>query len=677
MSIKSKIVLWLFVPPVLQKVSLGRFRAIHNAVLKALVCSLRASQKGLIHVVILFMKGVTIPRKVRLVAKPFLTRCTYLSYLVGVLALSACGSSAKDESNQYRLPITEQSHKVLNQGDAAKFLNRTTFGATTDEIDKLLNYKTYDSWLNEQFNIPASLHVPRVAKLADKMCANVDDDGTKLKDSWEIIYPRHQVWWETVMNSKDQLRQRVAFALSEILVISESDGLGLSDLQFAITSYYDVLVKHAFGNYRDLLEEVTLHPAMGDFLSMTRNQKANIKEGIRPDENYAREILQLFTIGVHELNIDGSEKLDGSNNANQDGGKPIPTYNQKTIEQFAKVFTGWNYADKKWHEWAGNADHTKPLVAVEKYHDKTEKVLLGGNKIPANQTAKADLVKALDNIFKHPNVAPFISKQLIQRLVTSNPSPAYVRRVAEVFNNNGSGVKGDLKAVISAILLDDDVLPPYRHKQSDNFGKLREPILRISHLWRAFKMQAALRVGHRWKPEKTCGQGTYDYYNFWTGITCFSCKTGQGPLQAKSVFNFFRPDYSPNGPLNDAGLSAPEFQIVNESTIVGSSNLLHLMINRFSDSKPLVQALKDEKGKEQKSQLNLATETALAKDTQKLLAHLDLVLLNDEMSDPLKAILTEHLNKDKNFHQGERGQLEKAREAILLISSSPEYLIQR
>ncbi len=584
------------------------------------------------------------------------------------LVLSACGSSAKDDSNQYRLPITKQSHKVLNQGDAAKFLNRATFGPTTDEIKRLVDYQTYENWLNEQLNIPASLHSPRVEKLADKMCANIDDDGTKLKDSWEIIYPRHQVWWETVMNSKDQLRQRLAFALSQILVISESDGLGLSDLQSSITSYYDVLVKHSFGNYRELLEEVTLHPAMADFLSMSRNQKENKAEGIRPDENYAREVLQLFTIGVHELNLDGTEKLDSK-------GKPIPTYNQKTIEEFAKVFTGWNYAGAKWNSYKGNADHISPLVAVEKYHDISQKTLLKGEKTPTKRTAKEDLGLALDIIFKHSNVAPFISKQLIQRLVTSNPSPDYVRRVAQVFNNNGDGIKGDLKAVVNAILLDEEALSTA--KQTENFGKLREPVLRLSHLWRAFKMQPALRVGHRWESEKTCGYGNYYYFNFWTDLTCISCKTGQGPLQAKSVFNFFRPDYSPNGTLNDKGLSAPEFQIVNESTIVGSSNLLHTMITRFSDSKPLVPALTDAKGKEQKSQLNLSIETALAKNTEKLLKHLDLVLLNDEMSDPLKIILTEHLNKDKNFHDGERGQLEKAREAILLITSSPEYLIQR
>ncbi|MGK0273314.1 MAG: hypothetical protein ACI88H_003994, partial [Cocleimonas sp.] len=181
------------------------------------------------------------------------------------------------------------------------------------------------------------------------MCANINDDGSARIDSWEYRFPRHHVWWEAATKANDQLRQRIALALSEILVVSDSDGLGLSQYHLAVTSYYDVLVKHAFGNYRDLLEDVALHPAMGDFLSMSRYQKENAEGTIRPDENFARENLQLFTIGVHELNLDGTKKRDGNNNF-------IPTYDQKTIEEFAKVFTGWSYADKDWKEWPGEAN---------------------------------------------------------------------------------------------------------------------------------------------------------------------------------------------------------------------------------------------------------------------------------------------------------------------------------
>ena len=499
------------------------------------------------------------------------------------------------------------------------------------------------------------------------MCANIDSMGELKIDSWEYAYPRHQIWWETAMNAEDQLRQRVALALSEILVISDSEGLGLNDFELAVASYYDVLVKHAFGNFRDLLEEVTLHPAMGDFLSMSRNRKANPAKGIRPDENYAREVLQLFTIGVHELNLDGSLKKDAAGNA-------IPTYNQQTIEEFAKVFTGWSYADIPWDDYFGDADHTLPLKAFEQYHDKSEKHLLNGAISPAGQTAKADLDFALDNIFNHPNVGPFISKRLIQRLVTSNPRPDYIAQVAKVFNDNGKGVRGDLKAVVKAILLDVNARSDNR---PNNFGKLREPMLRMTHLWRAFNMQTSLKKGHYWEPKKTCGQGNYPYYVFWVSLDYFNSQSGQGPLQAKSVFNFFLPGFTPSGTLNNQGLVAPEFQIVNENTLTGTSNMLHEFIFDFSDSKASTPVL------EGFSKLNLAKETALANNPDALLNHLNLILFNGEMSTALRNIIKTHLSTtatllaENDYYPPKEHPLYLAKEAIMLAITSPEYLIQR
>lgn len=598
--------------------------------------------------------------------KPLTDGLLLLRYLFGFKGESLIDKAvAKDATRKTATEIESylrsSAHFITNPSQAARFLTQATYGPTQASIDDLLSKQTLEKWLDEQFSMPPGYHLPAIRQLARKMCADRDDAGNKLLDSWEFAYPRHQIWWEAASSAPDQLRQRVALALSEILVISDSEGLGLSDFQLGVASYYDVLIKHAFGNYRDLLEEVTLHPAMGDFLSMTRNRKANEAEGIRPDENYARELLQLFTIGVHELNLDGSNKLDESN-------KSIPTYSQKTIEEFARVFTGWNYADISWYDYFGNADHTMPLVAVEKYHDKAVKTLFNGARSPVNQSAQADLDFALDNIFSHPNVAPFISKRLIQRLVTSNPSPAYIKRVASKFNNNGKGIKGDLKAVVKAILLDPEARS---ENPSDNFGKLREPMLRISHLWRAFKMQTSLKTGHYWEPDKTCGQGNYRYYNFWTSLDYFKTRTGQGPLQANSVFNFFLPDFSPGGLLNQHGLVAPEFQIVNANTLTGASNLLHEMIIEFSDSKattPTVGGF---------SKFNLATESTLAANTDQLLNHLNLILLSGKMSGKLRSILKEYLDKPGIFPKGEEGKLTKAREAILLITSSPEYLIQR
>lgn len=310
----------------------------------------------------------------------------------GIITLSACGgggtgseSNTGNESNSPVDPINTdngqvpdpiitnppsiETNSVSNQQEASKFLNRATFGPTKDSINQLVNSLTYENWINKQFNTTPTYHLPLVKNLGVKMCANLNDDGTTNTDSWEYMFARHHVWWDTATNSNDQLRQRVALALSEILVISDSEGLGLNDLQLAVTSYYDVLVKHAFGNYRELLGDVALHPAMGDFLSMSRNQKSNAEGTIRPDENFARENLQLFTIGVHELNIDGTKKRDGNNNF-------IPTYDQKTVEEFAKVFTGWSYSDKNWKQWAGQANRTDPLKAFEEYHDTSSKTLL-------------------------------------------------------------------------------------------------------------------------------------------------------------------------------------------------------------------------------------------------------------------------------------------------------------
>lgn len=582
---------------------------------------------------------------------------------VHTITLVATDSEGATSSDKIVITITQASGDITvnNKAEAALFLNRSSFGPTSDSINELVALGNYEKWLNNQFNTAATFHLPKVRQLAKKMCIGKDDDGDPIVDTWEAVYPRHQIWWETAISGDDQLRQRVALALSEIIVISDSDGLGLSQFQFGVTSYYDVLVKHAFGNFRDLLEEVTLHPAMGDFLSMTRNQKANEEGTIRPDENYARELLQLFSIGVHELNLDGSEKSDSNN-------RPIPTYNQAIIEEFAKVFTGWSYGGEDWNVYFGQADHTVPLEAVEEFHDTSVKRLLNGAQSPAGQSAQADLIFALDNIFNHPNVAPFITKQLIQRLVTSNPTPQYIERIATVFNDNGEGIRGDLKAVVNAILLDNEALDP---NKSDSFGKLKEPMLRFSHLWRVFTMQKSLKTGHYWESERTCGQGNYEYYNFWIALNEFNSRTGQGPLQARSVFNFFRPAYSPTGILNDSGLSAPEFQIVNENTLVATTNLFHIMVQVFSDSEPFTPALGE------LSRLDLGTVTDMAANTDQLLDYLDLVLLNSSMTTELRNILAEHLNIENSYSEGREGQFEKAKEAVLLIITSSEYLIQR
>ena len=284
------------------------------------------------------------------------------------------------------------------------------------------------------------------------------------------------------MEEPDQLRQRLAFAWSQIFVVSDIDYV-LANSKYGMANFYDTLARFADGNFRTLLEQVTLHPVMGIYLSMVRNEKANPALNIRPDENYAREILQLFTIGLHELNADGSVRRDGA-------GRPIATFDQATIEEFAKVFTGWNYDGvRSWTDTnVGTESRVLPMVPNEDFHDTSTKQLLGGQTLPAGQGAYADLTGALDNIFAHPNVGPFVSRLLIQRLVTSNPSSGYVGRVAAVFNDNGAGTRGDLRATVRALLLDDEARNGSQNLP-ETFGKIKEPSMRLTNLWRALDAQ--------------------------------------------------------------------------------------------------------------------------------------------------------------------------------------------
>lgn len=562
----------------------------------------------------------------------------------------------------------------MSRANAARFLNQATFGATLAEINALSIAGSYENWLNQQFNIPAPAFF--VDELADKWlntCRRDGDNGNgnlytsldQFVDTWVAEPLSTAAWWNAVLNKDDQLRQRVAFALSEILVVS---GRGpLSDSDFGLADYYDLLYTNAFGNYRELLEKVTLHPIMGQYLSMIKNEKANPAENIRPDENYAREILQLFSIGVHELNLDGSLKLNN--------GLPIPTYGQDIIEGFAQVFTGWNFANTDpntpwtWNLWVGDGETRAPMIPWQVYHDTNQKQVFG-TMLPANQTAQNDLTAALNNIFAHDNIAPFISKQLIQRLVTSNPTPAYVARVAQKFNNNGSGVKGDLQAVVKAILLDDEARNG--HSTVPHFGKLREPLLRLSHLRRAFGTEAITQTGEFWETETPpgtnnwvriqCGQGSYSFYPMPFGSTLSAI--GQEFLESPSVFNFFRPNYSPLGGLRDNALVAPEFQIVTENTMTKLSNeIVDEVLSQDWDDYSYIT-------------VDTSYEVTLATNIDSLLDHLSLLLLNGDMSADLRLLLRNHLNNAPFYNNADK-QAYQAREAILLILHSPDYLIQK
>ncbi|MFZ9994258.1 MAG: DUF1800 domain-containing protein [Steroidobacteraceae bacterium] len=477
--------------------------------------------------------------------------------LLGVLVamLTACGGGSGPPAD---LPLSSgavSSSPSVTTSEAFRFLNQATFGATEENARALIalgdSSNAYGRWIDTQVTTPASVLLPAVEAAFPVPVPPGFNVGS-------LNAVRQETWFNNVVRGEDQLRQRVAFALSEIFVVSQIGAL--QNLPSATADFHDTLARNAFGNYRDLLEKVTLHPAMGVYLSMLGNQRAVTDTNLRPDENYAREMMQLFSIGLVELNVDGSLKRDAS-------GEPIPTYDQDIIEGFARVFTGWKWAcpttlpacsftsTRPQLAPIAGYNQIKPMQLFEVQHEPGEKRLLSysgvvpmGGIIPADQGGERDLRIALDNVFNHPNVGPFIAKQLIQKLVTSNPSPAYIQRVAEKFNNDGSGVRGNLESVVRAILLDTEARTLSSGQAAGTRGKLKEPLLRLTQLWRAYGARSG-------------GETLGSARNFPGGT---SGTFGQAQGSSPSVFNFFSPFYAPPGEIADAELVAPEMQLATE-----------------------------------------------------------------------------------------------------------------
>jgi uncharacterized protein (DUF1800 family) len=444
--------------------------------------------------------------------------------------------------------------------------------------------------------------------------------------------PVFNTWWKTSLTAPDQLRQRVAFALSEILVVSAASS-DLDNEPWGLGSYSDVLVNGAFGNFRQLLENVTLHPAMGLYLDMVRNDKPDAATGRNPNENYAREILQLFSIGVQKKHPDGSLKLSSE-------GLPISTYDQGVVVGYAHTFTGWAFFSTN-QNFNARRDMTNNMTLVTSRHDTAnEKLLLDNIVLPPGQTGTQDLADALDVIFNHPNTGPFLCRQLIQRLVTVNPSPGYLYRVTAKFNDNGAGVRGDLGAVVRAILTDYEARTTTTLGNQGS-GHLREPVLRVTAVLRAFN---ATSVSTNYALNSTDNQ------------------IGQTPLRAATVFNFFEPDYIHPGEIAIAGLFAPEFQITSETTVIQYLNFQRDGVYRNN-------------GYKGELPLDLAYEQSLASDPTALVDHLDTLLLAGNLSGALRTYLIAQVTA---LPGGNSAQLlERARTAVHLIITSAEFAVQR
>jgi len=420
-------------------------------------------------------------------------------------------------------------------------------------------------------------------------------------------------------------------ALSELTVAAIDGFVGAGWRAFSAAAYLDLLEANAFGNYRTLLQQISTSAPMGEYLTYRGNVKFNAKTGAMPDENYAREVMQLFSIGLLQLKLDGTPALSG--------GKTQETYALDDITGLARVFTGWDY------DLAGGTTATpdfkrRPMMQVASRHELGAKSFLGISIVGGTDGATS-LTQALDGIFAHPNVAPFISKQLIQRLVCSNPSAGYVTRAATLFNNDGSGVKGNLKAVLKAILLDTEARDS-SHLSDPAFGKLREPILRLTAWARAFK---ATSPSDAWAMGNTSDPAT---------------RLGQSPLRSPSVFNFFRPGYvPPNTSIASASLLAPEFQITNESTVVGYLNFMQRLIGAgIGDIRADYSAL-----------------MPLADNAQSLLDEINVMLTAERIG---SASMTTIQSAVASMPSGtDATRLNRIYAAILLVMATPEFIVQK
>lgn len=575
------------------------------------------------------------------------TSCTARDGWTGPRATSGVASTgALNGTTSYTLECTGEGGSVwetvivtvvppsgtISRVDAFRFLNQASFGPTTTAVAELTALGAPSTalarWIDGQLQLSASLQLPVTQAALARDPYNPPQASKYRRDKW----------FNDAINGPDQMRQRVAFALSEFLVVSERGPLYRVPL--AVASYNDLLAQGAFGNYRDLLEDVTLHPAMGVYLSMVGNQKPDTALNIRADENYARELLQLFSIGLVQLNPDGTQKLDAQ-------GQPVPTYDQSVVENFARVFTGWNYAGAASFAQARRTleNQVVPMQAYPEQHDTGPKTLLSypgatRTSLPAGQAPAKDLADALDNVFNHPNVGPFVGRQLIQRLVTSNPSPGYVGRVAAKFADDGTGQRGDLAAVVRAILLD----PEARSAAAlDTDGKLKEPLLRMVQLLRTFEARAA--------------NGEYRFDDVDQVV-------GQGPLLSPSVFNFFSPFYAPPGEIADRGLVAPELEIVTDYRATTFANYLYNQVFLYTTSNSVVnQGI---------VVIDIADEVLLAGDATTLLDHLVDKLLGGQVSPGLRAEVAAAIGRVPATRPADR-----VREALFLLATSPEFATLR
>lgn len=530
---------------------------------------------------------------------------------------------------------------AVSRTQAARFLMQASFGPTPEDIQEVQT-QGYAGWITGQMSQPMTRHSDYIKSIyqdatgprskRDYSYGGGDADPFLFGNNMQTAFAR------AAIQGSDQLRQRVAFALSQILVASRRDA-NLENRCLGMADFYDIFVRHAFGNYEDVLMEVTMHPVMGRYLSHVGNQKADPSINRYPDENYAREVMQLFSVGLWELNPDGSRQLD-------EHGASIPTYSNNEITQMARVMTGFWFGQRNWGGggWT-EQDYATPMSVHADRHDFGAKTLLRGHVIPARapsaENALRDVRDAIHHVFRHPNTGVFIGKQLIQFLVTDNPSPAYVQRVGAVFANNGGGVRGDLAAVVRAILLDDEARAPVG-MQAAQFGRLKEPVIRAMALSRVFGMKQVPDL-------------------LWWDWSDFANESRQAPTNSPSVFNFYRPEYRAPGLPTQNNLATPVFQITDSYSSISFPNRLWSML---------------ESGftlwETYRFPLAFAREMDMAATPERLMDHMNLLFCAGQMKASTRALILGALNQIPADQT-----VARARVAAYLALTCPEGAVMR
>lgn len=558
-------------------------------------------------------------------------------------ALVACGGGGGSSGGR---PITPTTPPVTpppaatypdipaTDADAARFLAQATFGANQADIARLRQIG-YRRWLDEQLDPARNAPTLILPHLQQLVANGVPREDLRQQD-------RRNAWLWKAATSPDQLRMRMAFASSEIFVVSDREVASANTTLYRIADYQDTLARGAFGSYRDLLEQVTLHPAMGYFLSHAGNAKADPARNTTPDENYGREVMQLFSIGLAKRHRDFSPVLDANGNT-------IPTYDERTVGAMARVFTGWTYAGQSDAQFGRRNDTSfAPMQCHPRFHDDQSKRIFDGIVVPAGNDCVASLHSTLDALAAHQNVAPFISRQLIQRFVTSNPSPAYVGRIASVWLQNG----GNLGQVLRAILLDDEARV---RSQGDGFGKAREPLIRLTALWRAFDA--------RYVPPAS-GEIRFRFAN----AADLSEPLSQDSLRAPSVFSFFEPDYRLPAADGATGPYAPEFQILTEATYTSALNQHDALLWNHTGAPPTANT--------PAPVLDVSRLAALAEagNHAGMVEQVDTLLFAGNLGQPAEQAMVRMLDRLAAINET---PVNRAKSLVLLALASPEFAIQR